>query len=325
MDIDRALDRLEGRLRREGLAIPGPTPEPAIAEAEVSLAPLRLPDSYLRLLRRMDPGKIPVDPFPSLNSLPVAVDGWHGDRRWGTIPRILFSIAYSSHTWLAVELASDRSPGGELYWWSAGDDFCHLVGGLAAWLDEVADAPAEGSTGYGRLWLSFDAAQLASGATVELRPKTWPGHWLYAEGFEPADLAPQGATTTIHEILAARDRGPVHERIHARVVAVIGTAGEWIVTVADHTGSMILRWPTATGPAQARVRANFELEIQTDPSQRTRPDRATAADAEQAAVQHHALAGDTDAANQAAGRMQQAWREQGRDGVVVAARAIPHL
>lgn len=310
MDIDRALDRLKARLRREGLPVPGATQPALIIRAEAALAPLRFPDSYRQLLRRMDPGRIPMDPFPSLNNLSFAVEGWHGDRRWGVVPRILFSIAYTSHTWLAVELATDRSPGGELYMWSVGDDFTHLAGGLAAWLERIADAPGEGTpTTYRRLWLQFDATELASGRTVGSQPDAWPVHWLHAEGFEPSDLTPRGATATIKQVMAARARGPVHERIHARVVALTGTAGESIVTVADHTGAMILRWSTDTGPASARARTNFELDIQTDPSQHTRPNHAAAAEAEQQVVQRHALAGDTAAVQQAAARLHEAWRE----------------
>jgi hypothetical protein len=260
MDLEEACRRLEGRVRHEGLTMPAPAAARDIAAVDEAVAPLRLPADYRYVLRRWAP-RLPLTAFPELCDLGFGLDGWREDREMGMVPRVLFTVGYSSHTWLGVELESDVSPGGELYSWSPGAPFTHLPGGLATYLAALAEAPASAAAFGGTLPVDLDLRQLESGRTVGYDVTDWPDHWLAAEGIPPDDLVPKGATATVEEVLGRRAGSPVHERVHVRVVrlAVVGTTA--LATVADRTGSMVVTWLLNVGPAPSRMGADFELEV----------------------------------------------------------------
>lgn len=321
MDIDEAIDRVQARLRREGMAVPGPVPVAEIAAVEAELAPLRLPAEYRRLIERMNPA-MGLVVFPNLHDPAFGLDCWRDQRKWATAARVLFTIAYASHSWLGIELASDRSPGGELYDWGVDGVFFH-VGRLPAFLDAIADAPAEGPIdAYGQVWLAFDIDALRSGRTVGVDVEGWPAHWQWAEGYQAGDLQPAGPTATVAELLAARDAGPAQERVHVAVAGIAGTSGHWIATVADGTGAMVLRWPTDAGPARATSGGRFELEVRTGPAWRSDPgEQAAMSDAHHEASRH-ALAGEATAAQEAVTAWSEVFHGQAVDGEVVAARRL---
>jgi hypothetical protein len=288
---------------------------------EAELAPLRLPAEYRTLVERMNPA-VGLLVFPHLHDLAFGLDSWRGQRGWGTAARVLFTIAYASHSWLGVELASDQSPGGELYYWTVDGVFFH-VGRLPAFLTALAEAPAEGPIDqYGQVWLDFDIDALRSGHTLGVEVEGWPTHWQWAEGYQASDLQPAGPTVTIAELLAAREAGPVQELVHIAVAGIAGTSGHWIATVVDDTGAMVLRWPTDAGPARARHRGRFELEVRTGPAWRSDPGEQAAMSDAHLEASGHALRGEATAAQHAAARWSEVFHGQAVDGEVVAARRL---
>lgn len=322
MEIDEAIDRVQTRIRREGLVVADPVATEEVAATEAELAPLRLPAEYRRLIERMDPA-IPLVGRPNLHRLTFGLDCWRSHRMSGTFPTLLFTIAYESHMWLGIELQSDVSPGGELYHWTVDGAYSH-VGRLPALLASLAEAPTTGPPNrFGQVSVAFHVGALRSGLSYFFKIEDWPEHWQRAEGIAPADPVPAGATATVADVLAARNGGPVHERIHVSVTRATSTGRESIVTVEDDTGSLVLRWPRKAGPAQAEVGGLFALEVRSRPSMRS--DAAEQAELQRAyrTLSGDALAGGMEVAEELVTRFLDSFDRQGVDGEVIAARTLP--
>jgi hypothetical protein len=129
--------------------------------------------------------------------------------------------------------------------------------------------------------------------------EAWPTHWLATSGIDLRDREPLGATHTIAELVAAAGEGVVTGRIHGEVIRLVGTAQETLVVVHDGTADIDVSCPAATstwGPVHKR---RFEFEVTIAGPVEAPPDLDTF----QAAISHHALTGNLEAAQAAAESM----------------------
>ena len=136
----------------------------------------------------------------------------------------------------------------------------------------------------------------------------------------PEDTEPLGATATVAGVLAAREWGPVRERVHVWVTGLAGRAS--YVTVEDATGIMLVRWPSSAGPARPEAFTDVELDLRSGPSMRRDPAQLAALEEAHREASDQAQAGDLEAARRAAARLAGGLDHQAVDAEVVAARRL---
>ncbi len=80
----------------------------------------------------------------------------------------------------------------------------------------------------------------------------WPEHWQRANGVDPDDLHPHGATHTVAEVLDSPPEKEIHATIAARVLGWSSGGSPIRVWVDDGTGRLTINVPGPTpvlGPA----------------------------------------------------------------------------
>lgn len=271
--IEGVLDDFLGRVAETG----SPAPEEPISASDLAtvaeaVAPLLLPRSVVAMWRRFQTGESTVLTWMPLQPAVRGLEMWREDFAG---LRVLFPLAYESHDFLLVELASRATPGGTLFRWAydggpAQPVFADLEtafscaaegwrrGLLGSWEDPMLDEWVELSktysqaTDYPEHLAPFEAIDLA-------RPLSWPPLWQEASGVDPAEAEPQGSTTTVEALRAGRARSGT---IVGRIAGLSGTGAGSRAVVDDGTGELVVWCPAPADPFKAVVVGeHIELDV----------------------------------------------------------------
>jgi hypothetical protein len=317
-DVDSAIDRLDDALRSVGVAgLEPPGDIGPVAEVAEAVAPYLLPGELRRFWERVDAERIDVHTFPKIGGPASTLSQLRIVREVAApvpigLPPILLPVDYASHCYGAVELGTDWNEGGSLLEF-AFDDMPFVSRSVADWLDMVAELLSEGSFELHDGWAELDHPAALANRLARLESsgphpvygdlraipsalESWPAHWLAASRIDLRDREPLGATSTIAELVAAADAGPVTGRIHAEVVRLVGSAAGALVVVDDGSGTLDVWCPTGTSPWGPVHRLRFELEVTIERRVGAMPDL----DSPHAEITRHALAGDLSSAQEAA-------------------------
>ena len=309
---------------------------------EAAIAPLRLPTEVRTLWRLLQPHSVYPTPYAAFTDPVSALQSWRMHLEFpGTTPRLLFPVAYQSHSYLFVELHDERQLGGAIFSWGyCGSPFSLQHVRLSDYLHHLAQMwerreyertrlPDGRIHGYvdGRLFRQQAADRLAAGpahpvygrqTSLEEEVAQWPEHWLAAEGGAAADRRPKGRTASIGELAAAAPHGTASGTIHALVMGLASSGAGVRVTVDDGTGVLDLwcRAPvTMFGPV---ISKRFEFDVAVD-SARPPPDDA----ATRLAVQDAAGRGDLGAAQQEVAELYRLYDQARRSGIGGIAVVLP--
>jgi hypothetical protein len=287
-----------------------PAPEEPISAEDLAavadaVAPLRLPPSLVATWRRFQTGESTLLTWMPMQEALRGLEMWREDFAG---VRVLFPLAYESHEFLLVELATSATAGGALFRWAYDGDPAQPVfpdleaafacaaegwrrGLLGSWEDAARNewsrlsetyAPA---TGYPEHLAPFEAIDLA-------RPLSWPPVWQEASGIDPAAAEPRGSTTTVR---ALRDGQAQSGTIVGRIAGLAGTGAGSRVVVDDGTGEIVVWCPAASDPFTAVVVGqHIELDVTLTSGDENRSSREF--DAVAAGIGTSATAGDLAAA-----------------------------
>ncbi len=280
--MDAAVGRLSAAYRDAGLQpIAAPTDvEQVLHDIAEAIAPLRLTAELEQFWRTVDPDSVRVTPYPSLCSPAFALQSWLQDREIldGISPRLLFPFAYESHGFLLTELDDGHGSGGVVVQWGYGDaEFVLQFRRFAQYVDLLAQMIERGQIVQNatrahrwiesEAWHEAQARRLASSGpipgygharTVDEELRSWPMHWLRADGVTDESRALRGASTSIAALGDAESRGGT---IHALVTGLVGSADGSSITVDDGTGTLDVWCPPALSPYGPRIRTRYEIDV----------------------------------------------------------------
>jgi hypothetical protein len=262
MDVNEAIDRLQHAHADAGLgrlSWPDAAAEAAVAEIVEAIAPWRVPADLLTFWRRVDPDSLAVAPCPRPAGPALALRLWRDHLLPDWSLESYFPWCYESHDFMLVELDEPDHVRGDCFRWAGGNGpVVRTFASVAAYVDllatmlelrEFVHHPELGVIEFdpGRRWPDAQAVRLAAGQPGVQR------------------LAPD-QVTTVAALLARAEAGePVTGAIHARVVAVSGSASGQRIEVTDPTGLLDVWCPAslcAGGPLIDRV---FELQVTVRP------------------------------------------------------------
>jgi hypothetical protein len=321
-EMDRAVERLVAAYDSAGLppVLAPDDPDAVLARINHEIAPLTLPAELERFWRLVDPRTIRVAPHPAPIAPKFALQTWtmHRDEAPGMVPRMLFPACYESHQLLLVELDDGSGTGGACLEYAYGDTaFVLRFARLSSYVGLLASMIAEGEwvRHDDPAWVQFDpddrwparqaaalgAAPLpawyAGGTQLDQDVRSWPERWLRADGLEPRDRHPRGATTTLAELLAEAAAGrPAQGTVRATVVALVGSGRGSRVMLDDGTATVDVWCPAKVSTYGPVVRTAFEFDLVVvagGPGQA--PDLA-----DRLGTVHHVLGAGLDAAQQGA-------------------------
>ncbi|MBO9553176.1 hypothetical protein [Cellulomonas sp.] len=316
--IDAALDRLVAAYDAAGLPPIRPAGDvgAVLAEIRAEIAPLVLPADLERFWQRVDPASITVAPYPRPTDAAFALRTWktHRDESPGMTPRLLFPVAYESWGFLFVELEDGRGSGGPVFDWAyAGSPFTICFPTLAAYVDLLATMIELDEFVRHELethsYVEFDPdgrwkdalnvrlsdAQplLHFGYARELDEgvRSWPEHWLLADGLTPETRRLRGATSTIADLLrrAAAGDAPV-ATVRALVTSLAGSGAGSRVAIDDGTGVLDVWCPAAVCAYGPSIRSEFEFDVVVRPAPDPVPDWSPEHREAQSAALAHDLA-----------------------------------
>jgi hypothetical protein len=303
----------------------------AVAEA---VAPLLLPRSLVAMWHRFQTGESTVLTWMPLQPAVRGLEMWREDFAG---LRVLFPLAYESHDFLLVELASHATPGGTLFRWAydggpAQPVFADLQaaftcaaegwrqGLLGAWEDPALDGWVELSktysqaTDYPEHLAPFEAIDLA-------RPLSWPPVWQEASGVDPAQADPHGSTTTVRALRAGRARSGT---IVGRIAGLSGTGAGSRAVIDDGTGELVVWCPAPADPFKAIVAGeHVELDVQLTSGDEKRSRREF--DVLAADIGTKAMAGHLAAAQTYALELASFLEPAAADAIAAAARPVGEL
>lgn len=330
LPIEEVLDDFFAAVAEAGSPPPDkPISAEDLAAVAEEVAPLRLPPSIVATWRRFQTGESTV-----LTWMPMQ-RALHGLEMWREeFAGVLFPLAYESHEFLLVELATSTTPGGTLFRWAydaapAQPVFPDLEtafacaaegwrrGLLGSWEVAARDEWSRLSetyseaTGYPEHLAPFEAIDLA-------RPLSWPPVWQEASGIDPAAAEPRGSTTTVR---ALRDRQARSGTIVGRIAGLAGTGAGSRVVVDDGTGELVVWCPAASDPFTAVVNGQLvELDVTLTSGDEKRSSREF--DALAAGIGTSATAGDLAAAQAYALELASFIDPAATDAIATAARPL---
>ena len=278
--------------------------EDQIARVADAVAPLRVPAEVAELWRQVDPLSLARPCFPQFSSVEFDLTG-HQTRNSDDellMPPSLFPVAYSSWSFMLVELDDVEHLGGALFDWAyAGSPYTMTHRSLTEYLAQLADfyrredfrqvtGPGGAVTrviDYDR-WIAAALDRLHDGPIEpgyeapipEFEPRLWPARWVRALGVDPEVWRIRGATAALNQL--GRRPEPSREIVHARFVGVPFTVDDGFrVSLDDGTtqGVVLVRDPTSlfqpwNGPDmgdmyewELDVPADSDLEIELAPVQ----------------------------------------------------------
>jgi hypothetical protein len=263
LPIEDVLDDFFAAIAEQGKPAPEePISAEDLATVAEAVAPLLLPTSLVATWRRFQSGDSTVLTWMPMLPALLGLELWRQD-----FPAaVLFPLAYESHEFLLVELATSTTPGGALFRWAYDASPAQPVfpdletaftcaaegwrrGVLSSWESPAQDdwtrlsATYSQAADYPEHLAPFEAIDLA-------RPLSWPPVWQEASGIDPAAAEPRGSTTTIR---ALRDRQAGSGTIVGRIAGLSGTAAGSRAVVDDGTGELVVWCPAVTNPFGAVV------------------------------------------------------------------------
>jgi hypothetical protein len=312
--IDAAIDRLDAALRAADLDGLTPPQDLGALDALVDvIPPYELPPDLRRFWERVDPTTLAVEPWPELLRPQEAGDRYRDDRQYFPLggPPLLLPIAAHSDARQVVELKSNRSAGGTIFYSDADPGFRIQYRGVVDFVEVLAEAIEDGAIERRGGFNLLDERVMAERAATRLRgrpthplygealdlpadPAGWPAHWLLSAGIRLEDREPLGATHTISELIGAAARGPVRGRIAGEVVRLVSVGNDCHVVVEDESGRLRVFCPAGVSPWGPSHRSRFEFQV-TLAGRPAAPDLDTGT----TAVQRHALRGNLAAAGAA--------------------------
>jgi hypothetical protein len=311
-----------------------PAPEEPISSEDLAtvgdaVAPLRLPPGLVATWRRFQTGESTVLTWMPMQQALRGLDMWREE-----FAGVLFPLAYESHEFLLVELATSATPGGALFRWAYDGDPAQPVfpdletafacaaegwrrGLLGSWevaarneWSRLSETYAE-ATAYPEHLAPFEAIDLA-------RPLSWPPVWQEASGIDPAAAEPRGSTTTVR---ALRDGQAQSGTIVGRIAGLSGTGAGSRIVVDDGTGQVVVWCPAASDPFRAVVNGeHVELDVVLTLGDEKRSSREF--DALAAGISTSAIAGDLAAAQAYAEQLASFIDPAATDALAMAARPL---
>ena len=335
--IEEVLDDFFAAIAEMG----GPAPTEPISSEDLAtvaeaVAPLRLPPGLVATWRRFQTGESTVLTWMPMQRALHGLEMWREEFAGPMPPArgVLFPLAYESHEFLLVELATSATPGGALFRWAydggpaqpvfpdletafacAAEGWRRgLLGSLEVaarneW-NRLSETYSE-ATGYREHLAPFEAIDLA-------RPLSWPPVWQKASGVDPAAAEPRGSTATIR---ALRDGQAQSGTIVGRIAGLSGTGAGSRAVVADGTGELVVWCPAASDPFTAVVNGqHVELDVTFTSGDEKRSSREF--DALAASIGTCAMAGDLAAAQAYAQELASFIDPAATDAVATAARPL---
>jgi hypothetical protein len=335
--IEGALDDFLAAVAETG----GPAPEEPIsavdlATIEQAVAPLRLPLSLVATWRRFQTGDSTVLTWMPMHRAVRALEMWReefaGPMPGG--PRVLFPLAYESHDFVLVELASNATPGGTLFRWAYdGGPALPLFADLEAAFACAAEGWRRGllgsredpaRDGWGELSRTYSQAtdypeHLAPFEAIDLaRPLSWPPVWQEASGVDPAQAQPHGSTTTVRALRVGRASSGT---IVGRIAGLSGTGAGSRAVVDDGTGELVVWCPAPADPFKVVVAGqHVEVDVLLTPGGEKRSSREF--DVLAAEIGTSAMAGDLAAAQTYARELASFVEPAATDALATAARPL---
>jgi hypothetical protein len=330
--IEDVLDDFFAAIAEQGKPAPEePISAEDLATVAEAVAPLLLPPSLVKTWRRFQSGDSTVltwmPMLPALRGLEL----W----RQEFPASVLFPLAYESHEFVLVELATSTTPGGALFRWAfdaapAQPVFPDLEtafacaaegwrrGVLSTWESAAQDAWTRLSAAYSQA--ADYPEHLAPYEAIDLaRPLSWPRVWQEASGIDPAAAEPRGSTTTIR---ALRDGQAGSGTIAGTIAGLSGTAAGSRAVVDDGTGELVVWCPAAANPFGAIVSGqHVELDVVLTSGDEKRSSREF--DALASGISTNAMAGDLAAAQAYALELGSFLDPAAADALATAAR--PHV
>jgi hypothetical protein len=329
--IENVLDDFFAAIAEQGK----PAPEEPISAEDLAtvagaVAPLQLPASLVATWRRFQSGNSTV-----LTWMPM-LPALHGLELWRQeFPvSVLWPLAYESHEFLLVELATSTTPGGALFRWGYDASPAQPVfpdletafacaaegwrrGVLSTWESPTQEA-------WTRLRATYSEAadypaHLAPFEAIDLaRPLSWPRVWQEASGIDPAAAEPRGSTTTIR---ALRGRQAGSGTVAGRIAGLSGTAAGSRAVIDDGTGQLVVWCPAATNPFGAVVSGQqVELDVVVTSGDEKQSSREFDALAD--GISTSAMAGDLAAAQAYALELGSFLDPSAADALAIAARPL---
>jgi hypothetical protein len=296
--IDAALDRLDTALRAADLDGLSPPADRGALDALVDLiAPYELPAGLRRFWERVDPTTLAVEPWPELLRPQDAGDCYREDRQFFPLsgPPLLLPIGAHSDARQLVELKSERSADGPIFFSEASTPFRLQYRGVVDFVGVLAEAIEDGAIERRGGFNVLDERVIAERAAARLRcapadasygdalevptdPTGWPAHWLASAGIRLEDRRPIGTTHTIAEFIEAAARKPVSGRIAGEIVRLVAVGHDCFVVVQDESGQLDVFCPAGTSPWALSRRQHFEIEITPERATEHHAQRAVASD-----------------------------------------------
>jgi hypothetical protein len=334
--IEEVLDDFFAAVAEAG----GPVPEEPISAEDLAtvaeaVAPLGLPPGLVATWRRFQTGESTVLTWMPMQRAVHGLEMWREESAPMPTGRgVLFPLAYESHEFLLVELATSATPGGALFRWAYDGGPAHPV---FADLETALACAAEGwrrgllgsweavaQEGWRRLSETYSPAtgypeHLAPFEAIDLaRPLSWPSVWQEASGVDPAAAEPRGSATSVR---ALRDGQARSGTIVGRIAGLSGTGAGSRVVVDDGTGELVVWCPAASDPFTAVVNGqHVELDVLLalgDEKRSSREFDALAAD-----ISTSAIAGDLAAAQAYAQELASFIDPAATDALATAARPL---
>jgi hypothetical protein len=200
---------------------------------------------------------------------------------------VLFPIAYTSHSYLMVELDHERSPGPMIYdCMYAGGRFTLMHSCLAAHFEWAANELAAGRIDTYAGGLQHLRHPLPSDESVPDRTtwlladdvaapdiewfddadrRQWPRRWNLADGYDLDEYELQGATHSIAEFIAALNQGPATATLHVAIEGQTGTT----IRIFDGDDRMVARLPREAQPIGSGPL--WEIDVSGDHAPDLRP------------------------------------------------------
>jgi hypothetical protein len=334
--IEEVLDDFFAAVAEAGRPAPEEpiSPEDLVTVAE-AVAPLRLPPGLVATWRRFQTGESTVLTWMPLQRAVHGLEMWREESAPMPSGRgVLFPLAYESHEFLLVELATSATPGGALFRWAY--DGCPaqpvfpdlqtafacaaegwrrgLLGSWEAAAQERWSRLSETysqATSYPEHLAPFEAIDLA-------RPLSWPPVWQKAGGIDPAAAEPRGSTTTVQ---ALRDAQAQSGTIVGRIAGLSGTGAGSRIVVDDGTGELVVWCSAASDPFTAVVNGqHVELDVMLTLGDEKRSSREFNSHA--AGIGTSAIAGDLAAAQAYAEQLASFIDPAATDAIATAARPL---
>ena len=330
LPIEDALDGFFAAIAEQGKPAPEePISAEDLATVAEAVAPLLLPPSLIATWQRFQSGDSTVLTWMPMLPALCGLELW----RQEFSVSVLFPLAYESHEFLLVELATSTTPGGALFRWAYDGGPAHPVfsdletafacaaegwrrGVLSTWESPAQDAWTRLSATYSQAadypehLAPFEAIDLA-------RPLSWPRVWQEASGIDPALAEPRGSTTTIQALREGAGSGT----IAGRIAGLSGTAAGSRAVVDDGTGELVVWCPSATNPFGAVVSGqDVELDVVVTSGDEKHSSREF--DALAAGISTSAIAGDFAAAQAYALELESFLEPAAADALATAARPL---